>query len=47
MFEIVRKVAKVISLELKGNPRQAKRFLNTFLVRKSLEKYIVLGKKYF
>ncbi|EGT4847725.1 TPA: KAP family P-loop NTPase fold protein [Clostridioides difficile] len=45
MFEIVRKVAKVISLELKGNPRQAKRFLNTFLVRKKLgEIYSVGGK---
>lgn len=46
MFEIVCKVAKVIALELKGNPRQAKRFLNTFLVRKKLgEIYNVGGSK--
>lgn len=45
MFEIVRKVAKVISLELKGNPRQAKRFLNTFLVRKKLGEIYSIGEK--
>ena len=45
MFEIVRKVAKVISLELKGNPRQAKRFLNTFLVRKKLGEIYSVGEK--
>ncbi|WP_395549398.1 MULTISPECIES: P-loop NTPase fold protein [unclassified Lacrimispora] len=36
MFKIVGRVAKVICVELKGNPRQAKRFLNTFIVRKKL-----------
>lgn len=44
MFEIVSKVAKVIALELKGNPRQAKRFLNTFLVRKKLGEIYNIGR---
>ncbi len=44
MFEIVSKVAKVIALELKGNPRQAKRFLNTFLVRKKLGEIYSVGR---
>lgn len=44
MFEIVSKVAKVIALELKGNPRQAKRFLNTFLVRKKLGEIYSAGR---
>lgn len=44
MFEIVSKVAKVIAVELKGNPRQAKRFLNTFLVRKKLGEIYSVGR---
>lgn len=44
MFEIVNKVAKVIAVELKGNPRQAKRFLNTFLVRKKLGEIYSVGR---
>lgn len=44
MFDIVSKVAKVIALELKGNPRQAKRFLNTFLVRKKLGEIYSVGR---
>ncbi len=44
MFEIVSKVAKVIALELKGNPRQAKRFINTFLVRKKLGEIYSVGR---
>lgn len=36
MFKIISGTSEVISSTLKGNPRQAKRFLNTFLIRKSL-----------
>lgn len=35
-FECIDEVGHVVSGSLKGNPRQAKRFLNTFFVRKSL-----------
>lgn len=33
---IISKISPAVSSSLKGNPRQAKRFLNTFFVRKSL-----------
>lgn len=36
MFNIIGKTSDVIASILKGNPRQAKRFLNSFLIRKSL-----------
>jgi len=36
MFHIISTTSDVIASTLKGNPRQAKRFLNTFLIRKSL-----------
>lgn len=36
MFDIIYKTSDVIASILKGNPRQAKRFLNSFLVRKNL-----------
>ncbi|GAA0742132.1 KAP family P-loop domain protein [Clostridium oceanicum] len=36
IFTIVSKTSDVVSCMLKGNPRQAKRFLNTFLIRKKL-----------
>lgn len=36
MFNIIYKTSDVIAGTLKGNPRQAKRFLNSFLIRKSL-----------
>jgi hypothetical protein len=36
MFNIISKTSDVISSTLKGNPRQAKRFLNSFLIRKNL-----------
>lgn len=36
MFEIIAKTSDVIASTLKGNPRQAKRFLNSFLIRKNL-----------
>ena len=36
MFDIIGKTSDVIASILKGNPRQAKRFLNSFLIRKSL-----------
>ncbi len=36
MFNIIYKTSDVIASTLKGNPRQAKRFLNTFLIRKQL-----------
>lgn len=36
MFGIISKTSDVISSTLKGNPRQAKRFLNSFLIRKNL-----------
>lgn len=35
-LEIFSKVGNIIASNLKGNPRQAKRFLNTFYVRKKL-----------
>lgn len=35
-LDIFSKVGDIISVTLKGNPRQAKRFLNTFYVRKKL-----------
>lgn len=34
--EIISKIGPAVSSSLKGNPRQAKRFLNTFFVRKNL-----------
>lgn len=34
--EIISRISPAVSSSLKGNPRQAKRFLNTFFVRKSL-----------
>lgn len=36
VFNIIYKTSDVIAGTLKGNPRQAKRFLNSFLIRKSL-----------
>ncbi|SCJ99835.1 Predicted P-loop ATPase [uncultured Clostridium sp.] len=33
---VIEKTSRVVAGVLKGNPRQAKRFLNTFLVRKSM-----------
>ena len=36
IFDIIYKTSDVIASILKGNPRQAKRFLNTFLIRKNL-----------
>ncbi|OSB19162.1 hypothetical protein B2H94_08660 [Clostridium sporogenes] len=36
IFTIISKTSDVVSCMLKGNPRQAKRFLNTFLIRKKL-----------
>ncbi|MDG5855267.1 KAP family P-loop NTPase fold protein [Clostridium beijerinckii] len=36
IFKIISSTSEVIASTLKGNPRQAKRFLNTFLIRKSL-----------
>ncbi|MEG0774352.1 P-loop NTPase fold protein [Clostridium sp.] len=35
-LDIFSKIGDIISVTLKGNPRQAKRFLNTFYVRKKL-----------
>lgn len=35
-FNIISLTSDVMACTLKGNPRQAKRFLNTFLIRKSL-----------
>ena len=36
VFNIIYKTSDVIAGTLKGNPRQAKRFLDSFLIRKSL-----------
>ncbi|WP_297522494.1 P-loop NTPase fold protein [uncultured Clostridium sp.] len=36
LVNVIEKTSKVVAGVLKGNPRQAKRFLNTFLVRKSM-----------
>lgn len=36
MFKTISIASDVMACTLKGNPRQAKRFLNTFLIRKSL-----------
>ena len=36
MFQTISVASDVMACTLKGNPRQAKRFLNTFLIRKSL-----------
>lgn len=47
MFEIISATSDVISSTLKGNPRQAKRFLNTFLVRKSLSEIYYKADKSF
>ena len=39
-IKIINKIKSIISYTLKGNPRQAKRFLNTFITKKKLaEKY--------
>ncbi|KJR46050.1 Phage T7 exclusion protein [Desulfosporosinus sp. I2] len=38
MFQTISVASDVMACTLKGNPRQAKRFLNTFLIRKSLAK---------
>ncbi|HDI6344470.1 TPA: hypothetical protein POA61_005152, partial [Escherichia coli] len=35
-LDVFGRVADIISTTLKGNPRQAKRFLNTFYIRKKL-----------
>lgn len=35
-IDVIWKASSVVSVVLKGNPRQAKRFLNTFLVRKNM-----------
>lgn len=35
-IECISEIAHIVSGSLKGNPRQTKRFLNTFYVRKSL-----------
>lgn len=35
-IDVISKVKEIISTVLKGNPRQAKRFLNTFMVKKKL-----------
>jgi len=45
IFRIISGVSKVISCDLKGNPRQAKRFLNTFIVRKKLGEIYYRGKE--
>jgi len=37
-IEIISKINTAVSSSLKGNPRQTKRFLNTFFVRKNLAK---------
>lgn len=47
MFKIISATSDVISSTLKGNPRQAKRFLNTFLVRKSLAEIYYKADKSF
>lgn len=36
IFQIISVASDVMACTLKGNPRQAKRFLNTFLIRKSM-----------
>lgn len=36
LVNVVEKTSNVVATVLKGNPRQAKRFLNTFLVRKNM-----------
>lgn len=35
-IEIINKIKDIIAYTLKGNPRQAKRFLNTFVIKKKL-----------
>lgn len=35
-IEIINKIKDIIAYTLKGNPRQAKRFLNTFIIKKKL-----------
>lgn len=45
IFTIISKTSDVVSCMLKGNPRQAKRFLNTFLVRKKLGDIYYRGKE--
>ncbi|WHH59789.1 P-loop NTPase fold protein [Petroclostridium sp. X23] len=47
IFNIISSTSEVISSTLKGNPRQAKRFLNTFLVRKSLAEIYYKADKSF
>ncbi len=45
LVEVIEKTSRVVAGVLKGNPRQAKRFLNTFLVRKSMAE-IYYGKSH-
>lgn len=47
MFKIISGTSEVISNTLKGNPRQAKRFLNTFLIRKNLAEIYYKSDKSF
>lgn len=47
MFKIISGTSEVISSTLKGNPRQAKRFLNTFLIRKNLAEIYYKADKFF
>ena len=47
MFEIIYRTSDVIASTLKGNPRQAKRFLNSFLIRKSLAEIYYKADKTF
>lgn len=35
-IEIIENIKNIIAITLKGNPRQAKRFLNTFIIKKKL-----------
>ncbi|MBU5439801.1 KAP family NTPase [Tissierella sp. MSJ-40] len=46
-IKIISGTSEVISSTLKGNPRQAKRFLNTFLIRKSLAEIYYKADKSF
>ncbi|AWI06731.1 KAP family P-loop NTPase fold protein [Clostridium drakei] len=47
IFKIISGTSEVISSTLKGNPRQAKRFLNTFLIRKNLAEIYYKADKSF
>lgn len=45
LSQVIQQISGIVARSLKGNPRQAKRFLNTFLVRKQMAEICFLNDK--